>query len=249
MKKTFFWVTIMIIVIVIAVAIFIPPFLRYTSYNNFLDRIDAVKTLKVGNFVIDPLELQIKTVHGYYTSAIDPSKVGNNSEDIIVVNIFPVTSVRYKKLKDNLEKRLGGFDEVNGIKGCPMETFKKFYDKTNKITALVTVQYALKKNKNSVILYPISSPIEFVIEDNPNTSIQTNIKILRENILNDLKESKTNIDEQISVYSGRGIIVSILCFTPKSDNLSEAQSLAIVNAEKQFNLGLLKIICGEEKRK
>jgi len=86
-----------------------------------------------------------------------------------------------------------------------METFIKFYDKTNKITALVTVQYALKKNKNSVILYPISSPIEFVIEDNPNTSIQTNIKILRENILNDLKESKTNTDdEQISVYSGRG---------------------------------------------
>jgi len=93
MKKTFFWVTIMIIVIVIAAAIFIPPFLRYTSYNNFLDRIDAVKTLKVGNFVIDPLELQIKTVHGYYTSAIDPTKIG---EDKTEVNIFPATSVRYK---------------------------------------------------------------------------------------------------------------------------------------------------------
>lgn len=241
MKKIFFRIVIVLIVAVVIVAIFIPPVLRYTSYNNFLDRIDAVKTLKVGNFVIDPLEFQIKTVHGYYTSAIDPTKIG---EDKTEVNIFPATSVRYKKLKDNLEKRLGGFDEVNGIKGCPMETFIKFYDKTNKIVALVSLQYAPEMNKNSVILYPISSPIECVIEDNSNTIVLSDIKAFRENILNDLGYNNINVDEQISAYSGKEIIVSIFYFTPKSDNLSEAQSLAIVNAENQFSRVLMKIIYG-----
>ncbi len=76
--------------------------------------------MKVGNFVVDPLELQIKKVHGYYTSAIDPTKIGNEAEDTTEVNIFPAASVRYKRLTDNLEKKVGCFDEVNGIKGFPM---------------------------------------------------------------------------------------------------------------------------------
>ena len=223
------------------VAIFIPPVLRYTSYNQFLDQIDAVKTLKVGNFVIDPLELQIKTVHAYYTSTLDPSKIGNNGEDKVEVNIFPASSVRYKKLIDNLEKRLGSFDEVSGIKGFPAETFIKFYDKTNKIVALVSLQYVPEINRNVAIL-SVHSPIEVVTEDNPNAFIQADVRAFREDISNDLGKSNTNVDEQISVYSGKGIIVSIFYFTPKPDNLSESQNLAIVNAENQFNLGLLKLI-------
>lgn len=127
----------------------------------------------------------------------------------------------------------------------PMETFIKFYDKTNNIAALVFLQYAPEMNKNSVILYPIKSPIEFAIEDNPDTFVQADINTFRESILNGLGDDNTNVDEQISVYSGKGIIVSIFYFTPKPDNLSEAQSSNIVNAENQFNLGLLKIIYGE----
>ena len=63
------------------------------------------------------LELQIKKVHGYYTSVIDPTKIGEEKTE---VNIFPAASVRYKRLTDNLEKKVGCFDEVNGIKGFPM---------------------------------------------------------------------------------------------------------------------------------
>lgn len=100
-----FWIVIVLIVAVVIVSIFIPPLFRYVSYNHFLDRVDAVKTLKVGNFVIDPLELQIKKVHGYYTSVIDPTKIENEAEDTTVVNIFPAASVRYKRWTDNLEKR------------------------------------------------------------------------------------------------------------------------------------------------
>jgi hypothetical protein len=114
MKKTIFRIVIVLIVAVVIVSIFIPPLFRYVSYNHFLDRVDAVKILKVGNFVVDPLELQIKKVHGYYTSVIDPTKIGEEKTE---VNIFPAASVRYKRLTDNLEKRLGSFDGVNGIKG------------------------------------------------------------------------------------------------------------------------------------
>ena len=244
MKKTIFRIVIVLIVAVVIVSIFIPPVLRYTSYNHFLDRVDAVKTLKVGNFVIDPLELQIKTVHAYYTSAINPTKIENEAEDTTVVNIFPAASVKYKRLVDNLEKRLGSFDEVNGIKGFPTETFIKFYDKTNNIAALVFLQYAPEMNKNSVILYPIKSPIEFAIEDNPDSFVQADINTFRESILNGLGDDNTNVDEQISVYSGKGIIVSIFYFTPKPDNLSEAQSSNIVNIENQFSRALMKVLYG-----
>ena len=57
MKKTIFRIVIVLIVAVVIVSIFIPPVLRYTSYNHFLDRVDAVKTLKVGNFVVDPFRV------------------------------------------------------------------------------------------------------------------------------------------------------------------------------------------------
>ena len=106
------------------------------------------------------------------------------------------------------------------------------------------LQYAPEMNKNSVILYPINSPIEFAIEDNPDSFVQADINTFRESILNGLGDDNTNVDEQISVYSGKGIIVSIFYFTPKPDNLSEAQSSNIVNIENQFSRALMKVLYG-----
>lgn len=125
----------------------------------------------------------------------------------------------------------------------PMETFIKFYDKTNNIAALVLLQYAPEINRNVAIL-SVHSPIEMVTEDNPNAFIQADLRAFREDILNDLGKSNTNLDEQISVYSGKGIIVSIFYFTPKPDNLSEAQTSNIVNAENQFSSALMKVLYG-----
>ncbi len=243
MKKIIFWSTIVLIVLIVIVAVFIPPFLRFNSYSHFLDKIDAVKNLKVENFVPDPVQLQMVSRAVYTSNAIETSMMGKEVgiQDMMRFNVFPLSSVRYENLKDDLKKRFGGTISAGGIEGFPEQFLMRFYDKTNRILIMVSLQYAPKMNENSVILYPVSS-IGLGIGGIPDTFVN---KEFRESILKDLGESKINIDEKILIYSGKGFIVSIFSFTPKSDSLSDEEKVKIVKAENQFELGLLKLLYGK----
>ncbi len=46
-------------VMIVVVAFFVPPFLRFNSYSHFLDKMDTVENLKVDNSFIDPAQSQM----------------------------------------------------------------------------------------------------------------------------------------------------------------------------------------------
>ena len=240
MKKIIFWVAIVLIIVIVIGIVFLPPFLRFNSYNNFLDRVDVVENFKVGNFVADPAQSQTVYPTVYTSNAIDPSMIRKevDVQDMMRFNVFSVSSVKYENLKNNLKKRLGGTISVNGIEGFPEEFLMRFYDETNRILIMVSLQYAPEVNKNSVILYPISS-IELGIGDIPDTLVN---KGFRESILKTLGESKININEKTLIYSGKEFVFSIFSFTPKSDSLNDEEKLKILKAENQFELELLKLL-------
>ncbi len=186
----------MLIVMIAVVAVFVSPFLRFNSYSHFLDKIDAVENLKVGNFVVDPVRLQMVSPPVYTSNTIDLLMMGKEVyiQDMMRFNVLSVSSVRYENLKYDVKKRLGGTMSAGGIEGFPEQFLTRFYDKMNRILVMVSLQYAPEMNENSVILYPLSS-IELGIGGIPD-------KEFRESILKDLGESKININEKTLIYSG-----------------------------------------------
>lgn len=249
MKKMRIAFAVVVLVVLILSCIFIPPFLRFKSYERFIRVVLKVKNFKTDRFIREPFQPALPP--SYITDATDPAKIikqinkkgesaTTKSEQLMTSNIVPISSFGYINAREYFGKNyflspVG----INDTEGFPEEFYIRFYDPTDHILTLVVLQYA-PYIKNNLFLFGFGSPLEIGINGIPN--IPQN-KTFRDDVLKYLGDNKIEKDnEDLTIYTGKGFLASIFYITPKTNSNEERERIA--SAIRKFDQDLLKTLYG-----
>jgi len=248
MKKTHIAFALVVLVVLILSCIFIPPFLRFKSYERFIMVVLKVKNFKTDSFITEPFQPIFPPA--YVTDATDPAKIIKQinkkgevaitkSDQLGTLNILPISSFGYINAREYFIKNYFVYPlTVNGIEGFPEEFYIRFYDPSDHILTLVVLQYA-PDIKSNLFLFGFGSPFEIGIDGIPDVPQN---KTFKNDILRYLGENKIDKDESLTIYTGKGFLASIFYLTPKTNSNEDNESIA--SAHRKFDQDLLKTLYG-----